>query len=233
MQYVNPYIELCLEGSSSIFKKLNQKEKEFIAGSHKLIFAGKGDHIFKEGEKTRGAIFLASGKIKLYKVGAGGREQILKMVKKGETIGYTSLLAEKNWSFSSGAMTDSVLCILDKNTLVNIMKKNSDLSLKLIELLSEELLNSYNRTISLTQKHVRARLAESLLILAGAYGYEDDGKTLTASLSRDDLAHFSNMTTSNAIRTLSNFASEGIIKINRRRISIPDPALLEEISKTG
>lgn len=85
----------------------------------------------------------------------------------------------------------------------------------------------------LTQKHVRGRLVESLLNLIDIYGCEDDGKTIRAAISRDDIAHFSNMTTSNAIRTLSSLASEGIIKIHGRKISIPDISLLEEISKTG
>jgi CRP-like cAMP-binding protein len=102
---------------------------------------------------------------------------------------------------------------------------------KLNKVLSEELLYSYNRIISLTQKHVRGRLVESLLMLGETYGYEADGKTINASISRDDIAHFSNMTTSNAIRTLSNLASEGNIGIKGRKISILDIETLEHISE--
>lgn len=233
MHYINPYIELCLEGSSSVFKKLGQKEKEIIAEHHSVLSVRKGGYVFREGEKTHGVIFLASGKVKLFKVGAGGREQILKMVKAGESIGYTTLTTEKAWIFSSTAMADSLVCVLDKHSLAEIMKKNPELSLKVAEVISRELLNAYSRIISLTQKHVRARLVESLLILADTYGYENDGKTLSASISRDDIAHFSNMTTSNAIRTLSELASEGIIKISGRKISLLSPGILEEISKAG
>ena len=230
---MNPYIELCLEGSSSIFKKLSQKEKEIVEGNHSVHFIKKGDYAFREGEKSKGAIFLASGKIKLFKVGAGGREQILKMIKPGEIIGFTTLSTEKNWMFSAAAMTDTVICVLDKNSLISVLRKNADFTLRMTGILSEELIYSYNRTISLTQKHVRGRLVESLLNLVEIYGYEDDGKTIHAAISRDDIAHFSNMTTSNAIRTLSGLAAEGIINISGRKISIPDMSLLEEISKTG
>ena len=59
------------------------------------------------------------------------------------------------------------------------------------------------RTVNLTQKHIRGRLAESLLFLKESYGLEEDGSTLSIYLSREDLANLSNMTTSNAIRTLS------------------------------
>ena len=81
--------------------------------------------------------------------------------------------------------------------------------------------------VSLTQKHVRGRLVESLLMLGRIYGFEADGKTINASLSRNDIAHLSNMTTSNAIRTLSNLASEGNIKIKGRKITILNFATLK------
>ena len=58
-------------------------------------------------------------------------------------------------------------------------------------------------------------------------------KQSRVSLSREDIANLSNMTTSNAIRTLSNLASEGIIEIAGRKISILDSNHLEHISELG
>ena len=58
-------------------------------------------------------------------------------------------------------------------------------------------------------------------------------KQFSVSMSREDIAHLSNMTTSNAIRTLSTMASEEIIEITGRKISILDPDLLEHISEAG
>jgi len=57
--------------------------------------------------------------------------------------------------------------------------------------------------------------------------------TLQVSLPREDIASLSNMTTSNAIRTLSGLASEGIIEMKGRKIIIPDPKILEYISELG
>jgi CRP-like cAMP-binding protein len=233
MKYINPYIELCLEGSSSIFKGLNQKEKEAMAQHHTLATIKKGEFLFKEGEKPLGLICLASGKVKVFKEGVGGRKQILKMVRQHGFIGYRALFSENTWSVSAAAIEDSAICVFEKNYLVNVLKKNADLALKLIKVITEELWFSNNRIISLTQKHVRGRLVESLLILRDTYGYEADGKTIRVSLSREDIAHLSNMTTSNAIRTLSNLASEGNIEIKRRKISILDSTNLERISELG
>jgi CRP/FNR family transcriptional regulator, polysaccharide utilization system transcription regulator len=230
MQYSNSYIESCLEGSSSVFKGLVQKDKETIAKHHTLLHIKKSENLFTEGEKPRGIIWLASGKIKIFKVGVGGREQILKLIKQNEFTGYRALFPEYNWPYTATALEDSLICSLERNSLAVILKKNGNIAMRFIKLAAEELDFSYNRIVSLTQKHVRGRLAESLLQMVATYGFEADGKTIGVSFSREDIAHLSSMTTSNAIRTLSNLASEGILKIKGRKITIADITRLENIS---
>jgi len=95
MKYNNPHIKFCLEGSSSIFKELNQKDKESLVLNHSLYFIKRGELIFREGDKSHGLICLASGKAKVFKEGVGRREQILHMVKQHGFIGYQSLFSEK------------------------------------------------------------------------------------------------------------------------------------------
>lgn len=233
MQYINPYIELCLEGSSSIFKGLNQKDKEVIAQHHSLAIFKKGQFLFQEGEKSRGLICLASGKVKVFKVGVGGRVQILRMVRHQGFIGYKALFSDNPWSVSASAIEDSAICTFERSFFIRTLKKNPELSMKFMKVIADELWVSNNRTVSLTQKHVRGRVAESLLILRDTYGFEADGKTIRITMSRDDIAHLSNMTTSNAIRTLSNMATDGIIELTGRRIGILDDNALERISEVG
>jgi len=103
----------------------------------------------------------------------------------------------------------------------------------LIQELAQELGFSNSRTVSLTQKHIRGRLAESLLFLRDTYGFEEDDETIKVYLSREDIANLSNMTTSNAIRTLSTFASEEVISIDGRKIKIVNLSKLQRISELG
>jgi CRP/FNR family transcriptional regulator, polysaccharide utilization system transcription regulator len=233
MQFTNPYIEVCLEGPSSVFRGLNQKEKEIIDQNHTLSHFKRNTLLFSDGEKSHGLICLASGAVKLFKEGVGSRQQIVKMVRPQGLIGYRALFSDHPWSVSASAIEDSVICILEKSSLVKILKRNPDLGLKFIKLMSEELIVSNNRTVSLSQKHVRGRVAESLLLLRETYGCEEDGKTIRIALSREDMANLSNMTTSNAIRTLSNMATERLIAIKGRKISILSPANLKHISEAG
>ena len=227
------FIEFCIENPESVFKGLNARDKENIVRNHKTLYIKKGEFIYREGEKAKAVICLAAGKYKIFRTGVGGREQILKFMRPGEMTGIRNIFQTSVWNDSAVAIEDSVICMLDKNTFTGILKNNPDLSFKIIKLVADELAFARNRIISLTQKHVRGRVVETLLMLGDIYGFENDGKTIKVSLSRDDIAHHSNMTTSNAIRTLSNLAAEGIIEIKRRKITLIDIPALEMISNAG
>lgn len=233
MLYKNPYIEQCLEGSFSLLRELPDKEKEILIGDAVCSSLKKGDYVFREGENSAGIHCLATGKVKIFKEGIGGREQIIRMVRPQGLMGFTALIAGKTHSASAVALEESAICLFDRHTFLKLLKRNPELSMKMMRMMALELSYSNERTVSLTQKHIRGRLAESLIVLRDTYGYETDGKTIRAYVSREDLANFSNMTTSNAIRTLSVFATEAVISLEGKKIKIVDPLRLEKISHMG
>jgi CRP-like cAMP-binding protein len=233
MHYKNPFIQNCIEGPYSIFRNLASKEKEILIQNHAYAIYRKGEIVMREGEKPYGLLSLASGKVKIFKEGVGGREQILRMIRPQGFIGYRAMFAEGIYCASAIALEDSAVCIFEKSCIISLIRNNPDLSLRFMKVLANDLGFSANRTISLTQKHVRGRIAESLIVLRDTYGYEDDGKTINIYLSREDLASLSNMTTSNAIRTLSNLASEKIIALKGKKIAILDDNKLEQVSELG
>jgi CRP-like cAMP-binding protein len=148
-------------------------------------------------------------------------------------MGYTALIAGKIHSASAVALEESAICLFDRHTFLKLLRRNPELSMKMMRMMALELSFLNERTVSLTQKHIRGRLAESLIVLRDTYGYENDGKTIRAYVSREDLANLSNMTTSNAIRTLSMFATEAVISLEGKKIKIVDPLRLEKISHMG
>lgn len=223
----------CLNNSNSVFNTLTASEKEIVFNKHNCSFYKKGQIVYKEGDKPTGLLCLSEGKMKIFKEGIGGREQIVRMAKPVGFIGYRALFAEENYIASAMAIEDSSVCIIDKDTLYMLLKQNPNFALSMIKALATELGFSNSRTVTLTQKHIRGRLAESLLFLIETYGFDDDGETIKVYLPREDLANLSNMTTSNAIRTLSIFANEGVIELSGRQIKIIDLTTLKRISQMG
>nr|WP_321355022.1 Crp/Fnr family transcriptional regulator [uncultured Draconibacterium sp.] len=222
-----------VDNQKSIFYLLGQEDKDDLQHHISLSQYKKNEFIYKEGDKPNGFLVLIDGKVKIFKEGVGGREQIIRMTKPLGLIGYRALLADETHNGSAVTLEESLVCTIDPDFIFNRALKNTDFSFKIICKLSKELGFSNARTVTLTQKHIRGRLAESLILLKDKYGFENDGTTLKAFLSREDIANLSNMTTSNAIRTLSTFASEKVIAIDGRKIRILDATRLERISKLG
>lgn len=222
-----------LENSNSVFYLLSQEEKKVLEQHISLAHYKKNEIVFKEGDRPAGFMMLVSGKVKIFKEGVGGREQIIRMARPLGMIGYRALFAEENHIASAVTIEESMICTVSPDFILNTALKNNHFSLSIIRKLAKELGFSNARTVTLTQKHIRGRLAESLLLLKDKYGYEHDGTTLKVYLSREDIANLSNMTTSNAIRTLSTFANEKVIAIDGRKIKILDAHRLDRISKLG
>ncbi len=216
-----------------LFSVLTDDDADFLSQHQTGVYIKKNEVIYKEGERPTGLICLSEGKVKVYKEGFGGREQIVRLAKPVGFIGYRALFAEENYMASAMALENSIICVIEKDAFFKVLSKNPKLSLQIIHSLASELGFSNSRCVTLTQKHVRGRLAESLLVLLDTYGYEEDGVTISAYLSREDLSSLSNMTNSNAIRTLRQFEQEGVIKTDGRRIKILNLSKLERISEMG
>jgi CRP/FNR family transcriptional regulator, polysaccharide utilization system transcription regulator len=218
---------------SDLFVPLSGEQRIVLKDSYTLQSFKKNEMIYCEGETPRQLFCLLSGKVKIYKDGVGGRSQIIRMIKSSGYFGYRAYFAKENFLTAAAAFEPSVVCAIPLPIIDQLISQNLELAWFFIRQLSVDLGIADSRTVNLTQKHIRGRLAESLLFLEENYGLEEDGSTLSIYLSREDLASLSNMTTSNAIRTLSNFATERLIAIDGRKIKLIDEERLKKISKIG
>lgn len=218
---------------ADMWSPLNEEQREFLTDHFTLQNYKKNEVIHCEGETPTHLMCLLSGKVKIYKDGVGGRSQIIRMIKPVEYFGYCAYFSGEDYITAAAAFEPSVICQIPMNVITTLVTQNNGLAMFFIKQLSKDLGIADERTVNLTQKHIRGRLAESLLFLKESYGLEEDGSTLSIYLSREDLANLSNMTTSNAIRTLSQFAAERLITIDGRKIKIIDEEKLKKISKIG
>ena len=216
-----------------IWRVLNEKEHEVLRENARFVDFKKSEVIYYENDTPEDLMCLLKGKVKIYKEGVGGRSQIIRMVRPVQYFGYRAYFAQEPYVTSAAAVEPSQICLISMNIVERFLQTNGTLAMFLIKLLSTDLGVSDQRIVNLTQKHIRGRLAESLLFLKENYGLEEDGATISIYLAREDLANLSNMTTSNAIRTLSIFENERIISMDGRKIKIIDEERLHKISRIG
>lgn len=229
----NQLCRVCIENPHSLLSELDEKAKRQIVEATVCISYKKGDIIYEEGNMPMGLLCLLTGKVKIFKAGIGGRQQIVRMAKPVGFIGYRAFFAEEIHIASAEAIEDSIVCRIKTELIFNLVRTTPDLAMDIIRAFATDLGFSNRRTVTLTQKHIRGRLAEALLVLKDTYGYEEDNATLKVCLTREDLANLSNMTTANAIRTLSNFATEGVVQLVGKKIKIIQKEKLEQINEQG
>lgn len=221
------------EDMAEIWSILNGDEKRRVLDNFIIHKYKKNQIIYAEKDEPEFLWTLLTGSVKKYKDGVGGRVQIIRLIKPVQYFGYRAYFAKEPYVSSAATMESSTLGTLPMDMVTDMIRHNERLAMFFIHELSTNLGSSDTKIVNLTQKHIRGRLAEALVVLLDNYGYEDDNMTLAIYLGREDLANLSNMTTSNAIRTLSNFVSEKLIVVDGRKIKIINEPILRKISKFG
>ena len=221
------------EDLAEIWSILDGEEKRRVTDAFVIHHFKKNQIIYAENEEPEYLWCLLKGKVKIYKDGIGGRAQILRLIRPVQYFGYRAYFAGEPYVSSTRAIEPSTLGAIPMSLVEDMINKNNRLAMFFIHELSRNLGGADTKIVNLTQKHIRGRLAEALIVLKDNYGYEDDNSTLRIYMAREDLANLSNMTTANAIRTLSGFAAEKIITVDGRRIKIINEAALRKISKYG
>lgn len=221
------------EDLKELWEILTPEEKSKVREAFVVKQFKKNQIIYAEHDAPEYLYCLLTGKAKMYKDGIGGRQQILRLYRPIQYFGYRAYFAGEPYVSSVAAVEAASIGIIPMDLVKEIIDLNRQVAWFFIHELSRNLGGSDTKIVNLTQKHIRGRLAEALILLVDNYGLEDDGETLNIYMAREDIANLSNMTTSNAIRTLSAFTTEKIITVDGRRIKILDYNTLKKISKFG
>lgn len=221
------------QGMHEIWEFLTDPQRKLLMDNVIVQPCHKGDYIYRDTEESVYLYCMVRGRSKLEKIGVGGRRQIIRMFQKGDIFGYRSYFAAQAHTTEAISMDSCVVACIPMTLIERICNVNPALAMYFVRNLSIDLGSSDLRTVDLTQKHIRARLADSIIFLIDKYGFESDGCTINILMSREDLASLSNMTTSNAIRTLASFQSEGIVSVDGRRIKVVDRIKLRHITANG
>ena len=162
--------------------------------------------------------------------GVDGKEQIIHLAKQGDTLGYRAILSGDKYSCSALALEDASLCFIAKDVFYSLVEKNAGVALQIINLFSKELKDAERKITSFAQNSIKERLAQSLLLLKENYGLENDGYTINASVTREEIANITGTTRETAIRNLFELNDDGIIELKGKKIKIIS---LHELIKTA
>jgi CRP/FNR family transcriptional regulator len=210
----------CDKRQSSIFCCTHGENLEDVSDSKTCSVYKKGQVVFHEGGHPFGVYCVNKGKIKLSIVGDEGKEQIVRLVRDGDVLGYRSMLVNERYNATATVLEDSQICFIPREVFMKVLKSDSTLSFEVMKLLSNQLREAEVKLTHLAQKPVRERLAETLIFLKETYGFEPDSTQLAVQLTREEIANLVGTATETAIRLLSELNKESIIELSGKKIAI-------------
>lgn len=199
-------------------RNLNQL-KNYFCDEGTIANYKKGDTIYRAGDHSNNIFLLLKGVVKTHTMDDNVKELITGLYKADDFLGFTSFEDNLPYAESATAVEDVELVSLSKTYLKDILIKSKDVTLELMNLLSDNLTEIKQQLIRMAYSSVRKKTASTIIQFA-----EIMNKNTSAPLriSRNDLAATAGIATESLIRTLSEFKKNGIIEIEGRDIYIVD-----------
>lgn len=221
--------ESCLARQSNLFRHLSPEELEKVESVKNPEFHKRGTVLYREGSRINGFYCIQSGILKIYKTGIDGKEQIIRFARKGDLIGFRSIMSNEAACTTAEVIEDTICCYIPGHMLIDLVKSNGNFSFELMQLTCKELGEANSFITDIAQKTVRERLAEVLIHLKNDFDL-DENQVLQISLTREELANIVGTATESVIRLLSEFKQDQLIELQGRKIKLLDFPRLQRIA---
>ena len=212
------------------FQMLSAEEAELVRASKTQVLFRKGDNLTKQGAFASYALFVINGLAKQYIEGEGGKSFNLRIIKPGEFVGLSAVFTKNTFNYSSVALTDCQVFLVEKETIASLIKQNGQFGFNMIKRYCEQNANLFDTLKTVLYKQMNGRMASTLLYINAL---KNESPEIFQLLSRKDLADFSGISTESAVKLLKSFEKDGLIELQEKDIFLLNYNELEEISKKG
>ena len=217
-------VEASFLNESPYFSNLSDEELNLVQN---FVFEKKfqrGDLIALEGEPAEALYFVFSGAVKTFKTSADGKEQIVSIIRPGESFNDAPVLDGAPNPFSSQAMGPVVIYGIEKRNFAKILQDHSQVALNVINVFAGYIRHLTSLVEDLSFRPVIGRVAKILLEYAG------DGTGSTQRLTQQEMAALAGTAREVVARSLKALESKGALRMDRHRIVITDREALNDIA---
>jgi CRP-like cAMP-binding protein/ActR/RegA family two-component response regulator len=194
-----------------------------IIEERKARLVKKNQVIYYEGDKGNGLYVVLSGKVKTIKLAQDGRELMTGIYAADDYLGINAMLANEEYGDTATALEDSMLCLIPKEQLEQLLNLYPEVAREFIKLLANDIREKEEQLLQMAYHSVRKKMAEALLRMQRQSG------TDSFKIAREDLAAMAAMATETVSRTLSDFKDEGLIEKTGSTITILDVTRLTKM----
>ncbi|MFO1519839.1 MAG: Crp/Fnr family transcriptional regulator [bacterium] len=216
---------------STILKGIDPNAVASILGEAQWTGTAKGDTLFQQGEAAIRLFILLQGKIKLSQVNSEGNQVLLRILGPGEVIAGVSAFENTVYPATATALEKCAALSFDRPHLLRLMERHPQISLNVNRILLGRMQELQDRFRELATERVEKRVACALIRLARANGRKTpEGILIDLPLSRQDLAELTGTTLYTVSRLLKAWEGKGILKSERKRITLIQPRELASVA---
>ncbi len=218
-----------------LFANLTEGELQALAARTSRKRYKQGEHLFAEGDPCTGLFLVASGKIRIFKLSASGREQVLAVEGPGSSFAELPVFDGGNYPAAASALEDAEVLFISRKDFQNFCREHPDVGLKVIAVVGSRLRRLVGIIEELSFTTVRQRLIALILRLAQADGTPSkEGIRVELTKSHQDLAAELGTVRELVSRNLSRLQAEGFLDVEGRKIVVKDlPGLKREQASAG
>lgn len=212
------------------FQMLSPEEAELIRASKTQVLFRKGDNLTKQGAFASYSLFVIKGLAKQYIEGDSSKNFNLRIIQPGEFVGLSAVFTKNTFNYSSVALTDCQVFLVEKNAITTVIKQNGQFGFNMIKRYCEQNANLFDTLRTMMYKQMNGRIADTLMYIDGL---KAENPEIFQLLSRKDMADFAGISTESAVKLLKSFEKDGLIELNEKDIVVVNQNGLIELSKKG
>ena len=223
---------LALLSATPLFGGIAPAELEPLLGDFRLRHFAADSYIFREGDPGDHMHLVTRGEVKISRTTEAGSEVVFAVLGAGDVFGEIAVLQENaNRSADAQALAETECYVLNRQALVAFLVAHPAVMWRLVTVLSDYIRRKDEAYSDLAFNDIPGRVARKVLELAAARGGPAGGEAnVTVPLSQRTLAGLVGASRENVNRALSRFASLGLIKLERGRVTVLRP---EELRRRG
>ena len=208
-----------------IFSHLDETEMAEIASITVERHFAKGEGIYRSGDRIGRLYVLHQGLVKIYRISADGKEQVIRTISATGFFGELALFNDQPVADHADAVEDCTMCMIEGRRLKTLMTNHPSIALKVLSELSRRLDETERNIEHITLQSAEQRLA-TYLVDAAAGAHE-----CSLGMSKGDVASHLGMTQETLSRKLRAFQEARLIALKGQRgVVLLDGARLQDIA---
>ncbi|MEN3299956.1 Crp/Fnr family transcriptional regulator, partial [Pseudonocardia sp.] len=187
----------------------------------------KGEILFNEGEPGDSLYIVLSGKVKIGRRAADGRQNLIALMAPSDMVGELALFDPGPRTATATAVIDTRLARLRKQALRPWLASRPEIAEQLLRVLARRLRRTNDSLADLIFTDVPGRVAKTLLQMAGKFGSRDGGVLrVTHDLTQEEMAQLVGASRETVNKALADFAHRGWLRLEGKSVLILEPERL-------